>query len=110
MRKMIGYCGLDCEKCDAYLATLHSDQALREKTAKAWSELNHVLILPENINCQGCRGEGVKTVFCESFCEIRQCALKKGFETCADCRETDDCLKLKAILKDNPEALRNLKG
>ena len=35
MRKMIAYCGLDCEKCDACLATLHDDQALREKTAKA---------------------------------------------------------------------------
>ena len=33
MRKMIGYCGLDCEKCDAYLATLHDDQELRERTA-----------------------------------------------------------------------------
>ena len=32
---MIAYCGLDCEKCDAYLATLHDDQALREKTSKA---------------------------------------------------------------------------
>ena len=49
MRKMIAYCGLDCEKCDAYLATLHDDQALREKTAKAWTEINHVPILPEHI-------------------------------------------------------------
>ena len=109
MRKMIGYCGLDCEKCDAYLATLYSDQTLREKTAKAWSELNHVLILPENINCQGCRGEGVKTVFRESFCEIRQCAIKKGFETCAECSEMDDCLELTAIRKDDPGTLRDLK-
>lgn len=30
MRNMIAYCGLDCEKCDAYLATIHNDQALRE--------------------------------------------------------------------------------
>ena len=37
MKKMIAYCGLACEKCDAYLATLRDDQALREKTAKAWS-------------------------------------------------------------------------
>ena len=29
MRKMIAYCGLDCEKCDAYLATVHDDQASR---------------------------------------------------------------------------------
>lgn len=34
MKDMIGYCGLDCEKCDAYLATINNDQALREKTAK----------------------------------------------------------------------------
>ena len=30
MKDMIGFCGLDCEKCDAYLATIHNDQALRE--------------------------------------------------------------------------------
>lgn len=49
MRDMIAYCGLDCEKCDAYLATINDDQALREKTAKLWSELNHAPILPEHI-------------------------------------------------------------
>ena len=32
MKNMIGYCGLDCEKCDAYLATINDDQALRERT------------------------------------------------------------------------------
>lgn len=30
MKSMIGYCGLDCERCDAYLATINDDQALRE--------------------------------------------------------------------------------
>lgn len=64
MRDMIAYCGLDCEKCDAYLATINDDQALREKTAKLWSELNHAPILPEHINCQGCRMDGAKTVYC----------------------------------------------
>lgn len=87
MRDMIAYCGLDCEKCDAYLATINDDQALREKTAKLWSELNHAPILPEHINCQGCRVDGVKTVYCESLCGIRQCALQKGVTTCGDCPE-----------------------
>ena len=32
MKDMIGYCGMDCEKCDAYIATVNDDQALREKT------------------------------------------------------------------------------
>ena len=79
MKDMIGYCGLDCEKCDAYLATIHNDQALREKTAKKWSEMNHVEILPEYINCEGCRVNGVKTYFCEQMCGIRKCAAAKGF-------------------------------
>ena len=35
MREMIAYCGLDCEKCDAYLATIHDDQALQEKNGEA---------------------------------------------------------------------------
>lgn len=86
MKEMIAYCGLDCEKCDAYLATLHNDQALREKTAEAWSELNHVQILPEHINCLGCRAGTVRTVFCESLCEIRQCALKKASKPAATAR------------------------
>ena len=51
---------------------------MRKKTVKLWAELNNVPILPEHINCQGCRVEGVKTVFCDSMCGIRQCALKKG--------------------------------
>ena len=52
MRNMIAYCGLDCEKCDAYLATINNDQALRAKTAKLWAELNNAPILPEHINCE----------------------------------------------------------
>lgn len=77
----IGYCGLDCKKCDAYIATIRDDQALREKTAKLWAELNNAPILPEHINCEGCRADGAKTVFCEHMCEIRKCALGKGVAT-----------------------------
>ena len=86
MKDMIGYCGLDCEKCDAYLATVNDDQALREKTAKLWAELNNAPILPEHINCEGCRVNGAKTVFCEHICEIRKCALEKEFPPAAAVR------------------------
>ena len=75
---MIAYCGLDCEKCDAYIATINDNQELRKKTAKLWAELNNAPILPEHINCQGCRVDGIKTVFCDNMCGIRQCALEKG--------------------------------
>ncbi|MGN0324056.1 MAG: DUF3795 domain-containing protein [Oliverpabstia sp.] len=108
MRKMIAYCGLDCEKCDAYIATINDDQHLREKTAKAWSELNQVPILPEHINCQGCRTEGIKTVFCDSLCEIRQCALKRSVTTCCDCLDMKKCKLVGMIISNNPDALNNL--
>ena len=91
MCDMIAFCGLDCEKCDAYIATKNDDQALREKTAKLWGELNHVTILPEQINCEGCRCDGIKTVFCESLCPVRQCALKKGVTICSDCPDVINC-------------------
>ena len=50
MGKMIAYCVLDCGKCDAYLATLNNDEVLREKTAKAWAELNNVPIQPKDLH------------------------------------------------------------
>lgn len=34
MKKRIAYCGLDCEKCDARIATLNNDNSLRGKVAK----------------------------------------------------------------------------
>ena len=110
MKDMIAYCGLDCEKCDAYLATIHDDRALREKTAKLWAELNQAPILPEHINCQGCRVAGIKTVFCDSLCGIRQCALKKGVATCGDCPELEKCEIVGMVIANNPETLKNLKG
>ena len=110
MRDMIAYCGLDCEQCDAFLAMLHDDQALREKTAKLWGELNNAPILPEHINCEGCRVDGVKTVFCDSLCKIRQCVLKKGVTTCGDCPDLETCQTVGTVIANNPDALKNLKG
>ena len=110
MKDMIAYCGLDCEKCDAYLATKNDDQALREKTARLWSELNQIEILPEQINCEGCRVDGVKTVYCDSLCPIRQCALKKAVTTCGDCADMENCQTVALVISNNADAARNLKG
>lgn len=110
MKKLIAYCGLDCEKCEARLATINDDDALRANVAEKWSLLNNVEILPEMINCVGCRADGVKTVYCSSLCPVRQCALKKGFETCGSCGELGYCEKVGAIIGNNSEALENMKG
>ena len=40
---MVGYCGLYCNKCDVYIATITNDNELKEKTAKIWSKLNMLI-------------------------------------------------------------------
>ena len=109
MKAMIAYCGLDCEKCAAYLATINNDQALREKTAKLWAELNQAPILPEHINCEGCRIDGTKTVYCDHLCSIRQCALKKKAATCGECPDLDHCQMMEEFIANNPDVLKNLR-
>ena len=110
MRKLIACCGLDCETCDARIATVKDDNVLREKTAELWSELNQARITAEMINCMGCRTDGAKTPYCDSMCGIRKCVLKKGLDTCGGCPELDSCELVGAVLKNCPEALQNLKG
>ena len=110
MKEYIGYCGLDCKTCDAHIATINDDDELRNQVAKLWSELNKVEITPEMINCTGCRVNGVKTIFCDSICQIRQCALAKNVETCADCEEMEEFEKLKMIFENNSDAQKNLEN
>ncbi len=40
MTKLIGCCGLDCEKRDARIAFVTNDKKLQEKTAELWESLS----------------------------------------------------------------------
>ena len=108
MNDFIAYCGLDCEKCEARIATINNDDALRQKVAKEWSVMNEVEITSEMINCTGCRVPGVKFPFCESMCPIKICSSEKKYETCADCSEVASCEKAAMVLGNNMEARENL--
>ena len=110
MKEYISYCGLNCETCNARLATIFNDDALREAVAALWSKLNDAEITPDMINCTGCRIPGAKTPYCDSVCPIRQCAVKKEMETCDSCPEMNSCLKVGAVLINNPDARRRLEN
>ena len=105
----IGCCGLDCEACDARIATITNDNALREKTAALWTKLNGVTITPDMINCTGCRIEGAKTPFCDKLCPVHNCVREKELDTCADCGQMDGCPTLGQIAGNSPFVLENLK-
>ena len=108
MKEYIAYCGLDCEKCEARLATIHNDDTLRAKVAKEWSAMNGTEILPEMVYCVGCKIEGQRTYFCEVMCPIRKCAIKEGCENCGMCTKFKGCETVEMITKHSKEAADNL--
>ena len=108
MNDMTAICGLDCGSCEARLATVRNDDELRAKVAADWSKLNGVDITPDMIRCEGCRGEGVKSVYCEALCPIRQCAIKKGKKSCGFCSELQSCKTVAPVLKYSESALHTL--
>ena len=110
MNKMIACCGINCETCEARIATIKDDDKMREEVSRKWCELFHTdIITPDKINCTGCRGDGVKYFFCNELCEIKPCVTSKGYESCAECAEIDSCTKLAAEIGNNEDARNNLK-
>lgn len=99
---MISCCGLDCSKCEGYLATQADDDEMRASVARQWSERHNADIKAEHINCDGCRSDGRKFVYCSDLCEIRKCCMDKGFANCAACDQYV-CGKLEAFLQLAPE-------
>jgi hypothetical protein len=110
MEKLIACCGLNCDSCDARIATKADNDELRAQTAEKWKvQHNAQGITPDMINCTGCREAGVKFEHCNK-CEIRNCVASKNFQTCADCDMMEDCTILGPIRQFVPDALENLKS
>jgi len=108
MKPLIACCGIDCEFCDARIATVNNDHLLREKTAQQWSvTYNAPNITAESIHCMGCRADGVKFDYC-NHCDIRNCANTKGFNTCGECEELESCKIIEFVLQQVPGAKENL--
>ena len=107
MKDFIARCGIDCETCDARIATIANDDKLREETATKWSAMYGATITPESINCVGCRIDGVKIGHCYE-CEICKCVEAKGFATCGECAEMETCPIVGMVLQHVPGAKENL--
>jgi hypothetical protein len=108
MNELIACCGLNCEWCDARIATVKDDDTLRQSTLDKWRAMYNAENLNISmINCTGCRVEGVKYYHCLD-CEIRKCVNVKGFKTCGECTELDTCAMITKIHKYVPEAHSNL--
>jgi hypothetical protein len=108
MKNLIACCGIDCEFCDARIATVNNDNELREKTAEQWRVMYQVpSITAESINCVGCRADGAKIAHCYE-CEISNCTKTKGFNTCGECDDLETCQIVSPVLQHVPNAKENL--
>ena len=110
MEKMIAACGLDCLSCKAHIASRTNDQALRETTAREWSQAYNFAFTPEMINCHGCFAtDGVQIGHCAA-CAWRACVVGKGLQNCAACTDFNQCFKTRDFYVQCPEALANLQA
>jgi hypothetical protein len=109
MGNFISCCGLDCETCDAWIATMNNDNELRKATAEKWQTLYNVPNISfVMINCTGCREAGAK-IGHHAQCEIRLCAVAKGFETCGQCADLETCSIISGLHQAVPDAMLNLR-
>jgi hypothetical protein len=109
MAKLIACCGLNCDACEARVATIKNDNELRAKiAARMQAHYRNPNITIEMINCMGCREGGAIMWYCEQ-CEIKKCILSKAFQTCAECEKLNDCPMVRKINQYDPKALENLK-
>ena len=105
--EIIGFCGLECHKCPAFLATQADDNKQRVEIAKNWSKEFNADIKPDNINCDGCKSDTGRLIGHCHVCEIRKCGVEKRVENCGYCNDFP-CKKLDFIFDGVPDARERL--
>nr|QBQ84362.1 DUF3795 domain protein [Candidatus Lokiarchaeota archaeon] len=107
MSEIIAYCGINCSKCPAYLATQNKDEEILKDLANEWSFKNS-RFTSEDLKCDGCLSSERIFSWCKS-CEIRKCAIQKNLENCAFC-VSFPCDKLAICYQKAPDAKETLEN
>jgi hypothetical protein len=89
-----GYCGLFCESCSFYVASLDE-----EKLAQKAKETGKTV---DEVRCKGCRSDTV-TFYCRT-CSLMLCAKGRGVGFCSECGEYP-CGALKEFQAARPHRL-----
>ena len=105
--KLLGYCGIDCAQCPAYVATQADDQEAKDRLLAEWRvQFNSPEMPPEAVTCDGCTSSERLGGYC-ALCEVRKCGVEKGVATCAACADYG-CATLEAFIGNIPAARANL--
>jgi hypothetical protein len=108
MEKVIAMCGLICNDCPTYIATMKEDNEELRKIAEKWNSKDFPL-KPEEVICDGCVVVDKRLMKWCNSCKVRECGLERNVENCAYC-EDYPCEKLNNLWKmlESGEAKKNL--
>ena len=124
MNKNIGFCGIDCSKCELGNKTISENAETLKKRVEnygisqwyqlvpvadnekfSFDELNKGLAwLVKYAACPGCQNNGGPPM-----CSVRMCAREKNFENCSSCDSIDTCKKMDFLEPEHPDLRENLK-
>jgi len=104
---MIAYCGINCSKCDSYLATQSENDEELVRVAGKLSKLYRTDVKPEYVICDGCRAGKRLSFHCRNLCKMRKCCVEEEYNYCIECADFP-CKELQFELDINPEAKDNL--
>ncbi len=87
--KHIAMCGLECNTCEAFIATKNNNYDLRKKVAKEWTERYKINppLEPRDINCRGCLSQYGPLYRNCLLCEVRKCGFSRGIKNCKECKD-----------------------
>jgi hypothetical protein len=105
--KHIAFCGLDCTRCGAYIATKENNDVRRREVANQWNKAEWSKkyarkFEPADINCDGCLSDRAN-----DGCVIRKCGSGKGLLNCACCTNYI-CGKLEEYFRNAPHCKETL--
>jgi hypothetical protein len=107
MNDLVSRCGLKCNECGAYLATINNDDTKRKEVAAEWSKRYEADIKTEDINCEGCLSGGENVFDHCNVCEIRKCCIERKVINCAHCNDYA-CDKINNFFKMVPDVKNTL--
>ncbi|MFA5424566.1 MAG: DUF3795 domain-containing protein [Phycisphaerae bacterium] len=87
----IAYCGIYCDTCPLYKATVANDDDAKLAVAKQWGAAEKSDFKLEDYYCYGCKDKrSVSRLVCY-YCTVKECAVKRGLAVCSQCADLERC-------------------
>jgi hypothetical protein len=87
----IAYCGIYCDTCPLYKATINNDDKAKMAVAEEWGMSGKSDFSLDEFYCYGCKDKrSLSNLVCYN-CTVKECAVKKGVAVCSQCRNLESC-------------------